>query len=1304
MGRKVSVPSSAEAPYESLLAGSLQGVLIVGAGEVLLANAAAAALLGAAEPAALHGLALTRLFAAEDARRLLRAWPRRAATGAAAEPRRLSASLRTLGGGALPVEVCALPIPWGGAQALQLTLLERADPAALHAERDALRTERDALRGGQEALRAERDESRAAFRHIIDGSLQGIYVHDQHRFLFCNQTFADIFGYDGPEQVLALGDVLQCYALPERERLRGYYQARVGGGRPPVRYEFQGLRKDGSTIWLENQVRVVNWQGQQAILATVIDISERKRAEQELQASEEKYRNVVESTMQAVLIQRDRRALFVNQAFLRLFGFDSAEEVYALESLSVLIAEDDRERLRTYAQARLRGEAAPERYIGHALRRDGSELWVDTDARAVNWQGQRAIQVTAIDVTDRVRAERELDAQRRLLETVFDAIPHPVYVKDRDQRYRMANRALCEALLLDPREVIGRRLDAISALEPTLHAEINAADTRVLESGQAQELHDVAVIHPNGLPGRLNLIKCPLRDEHGHVIGVVGITEDVTERHAAAERLRASERLMRMVFNQLPHLVFVKDREGRYQFVNTAFAAFHGLREEDIVGKQVSNLPVGTVQDTATFLATDRRVMEQGQVVDEPELILTPVGGAPHPYHLQKLPLLDESGAIVGLVGLAQDITARIQAQQELRDSQRLLRTVIDTLPHAVYVKDRQGCFRIANTLTGVYFHRSLDEIIGRTQHEMGGEWTEDKQAVEEADRLVMESGRPIELPEMRLCDADGHTSIRRVVKIPLQDDRGEVTGVVGISEDITERKRVEEELRTSRLLLQSVINLLPLWVFVKDKQRRFQMVNRQMAEDYDIGPDVEPGALIDLGTTITEEERSVIYQLDQRVLDTGERIEVPEVQITLPRGGTRLFRTVRMPLQDAEGAVAGIVGIAEDITERRRTEQAMQQAQKLESLGVLAGGIAHDFNNLLVSILGNASLALLDLSPEAAAKAPLLQIETAGQRAAELCRQMLAYSGKGSFEIASVNLNALIQEMTQLLHVSLARQIQLSCDFEPALPSVEMDPTQIRQVVMNLVLNAAEAIGERAGHVSLRTAVVQADRAVLSGFIQGDRLPEGRYVCLEVSDTGSGIALDTLGRIFDPFFTTKFAGRGLGLAAVLGIVRGHDGAMQVQSVPDVGSTFRMLLPARSGQPTAAQAASGSGPGPDWRGAGVALVVDDDAEVREVLARMLDTLGFQVLAAADGSAALERLRRHGEAVRLVVLDLTMPGLDGEQTLQRLRRMQAALPALIVTGVADRDVQERFAALGAAAVLQKPFTLQGLAERLRALLG
>ena len=383
---------------------------------------------------------------------------------------------------------------------------------------------------------------------------------------------------------------------------------------------------------------------------------------------------------------------------------------------------------------------------------------------------------------------------------------------------------------------------------------------------------------------------------------------------------------------------------------------------------------------------------------------------------------------------------------------------------------------------------------------------------------------------------------------------------------------------------------------------------------------------------------------------------------------------------------------------ERRKLEQQMQHAQKLESLGVLAGGIAHDFNNLLMAVLGNADLALSELPEHSPARENLVDIEKAARRAADLCRQMLAYSGKGRFVIEPVNLNEIIAEMSQLLEVSISKSAALRCHFAPDLPAVEADATQLRQIVMNLLTNASEALGERSGTISLTTGVEVCGPEGPPRTWAGEKLPGGPYVFLEVSDTGCGMDKETVEKIFDPFFTTKFTGRGLGLAAVLGIVRGHRGAMRVYSEPGQGTTFKILLPAVPGP---ARALHPDAPAADWRGSGLVLLVDDEETVRTVGERMLRRAGFDVRLARDGQEALECFRAEGDRIRCVLLDLTMPRMNGEECFRQMRALRPDVRVVLSSGYNEQDAVNRFAGKGLAGFLQKPYHFSRLLEVIRA---
>jgi len=352
------------------------------------------------------------------------------------------------------------------------------------------------------------------------------------------------------------------------------------------------------------------------------------------------------------------------------------------------------------------------------------------------------------------------------------------------------------------------------------------------------------------------------------------------------------------------------------------------------------------------------------------------------------------------------------------------------------------------------------------------------------------------------------------------------------------------------------------------------------------------------------------------------------------------------------------------------------------------------------MGMLGNADLAQLDLPSTHPAQTCLGDIKTAARRAADLCKQLLAYAGMGRFRSEAVNLSALVREMTELLRVTVARA-QLELALAPDLPSVDADPSQMQQIIMNLLTNAADAVGG-SGTITVATGVQSCDRAYLHSPYLNEDLPEGRYVYLEVSDNGCGMDGTTQHRLFDPFFTTKFVGRGLGLAAVLGIVRAHNGTIKVSSEPGRGSSFRVLLPA-SEHPVASQEGEGA-IGESWRGSGTVLVVDDEAAVRDVATRLLSRLGFQVLAAQSGSEALALLEKASEEVRLVLLDLSMPRMNGEQAFSQLHAMAPDLPVILTSGYNETEMARRFTGQGLAGFLQKPYALQDLARKVRDVLG
>lgn len=523
------------------------------------------------------------------------------------------------------------------------------------------------------------------------------------------------------------------------------------------------------------------------------------------------------------------------------------------------------------------------------------------------------------------------------------------------------------------------------------------------------------------------------------------------------------------------------------------------------------------------------------------------------------------------------------------------------------------------------------------------------------------------------------------------------------IEQEVRERTR---QLRASEARLQDILDHSPAVIFLKDPDGRYLLCNEAFARFCG-----RPAADIigrrdeDLFTPVAAQRAR---ENDARVLQAGTPMEFEETRCE--PGDARVLLAHKFPLVDDEGRTYALCGISTDITDRKAAENQrlslernLMEAQKLESLGVLAGGVAHDFNNILTSILGNASLASLDVPASHPAHRPLAQIERASHRAADLCAQLLAYAGRASFVTATLDLSALVRETTQLLELSIGRRGQLELLLADSLPAVIGDPTQLRQVVMNLVLNAADALEGRAdGRVVVRTYCREMQEEDFRAAVRAPRLRAGRYVGLEVADNGAGMPAEVLGRIFEPFFTTKFSGRGLGLAAVLGIVQRHDSALFVESQPGRGTAFRLLFPSTT---LAAIGSATPFEGDDRPLRGTVLVVDDEEPVRAVTRQALTALGLRVLLASDGVSALDLLGTpEGDTIDLVLLDLTMPGLPGDETLRRLRLHRPHLRAIVMSGYSEGETMKRCAALGVVGYLPKPFDVSALRRKLGPHLG
>ncbi len=553
-----------------------------------------------------------------------------------------------------------------------------------------------------------------------------------------------------------------------------------------------------------------------------------------------------------------------------------------------------------------------------------------------------------------------------------------------------------------------------------------------------------------------------------------------------------------------------------------------------------------------------------------------------------------------------------------------------------------------------------------------------------------------------------------RVVR---RDRAGRPLRVAGTHLDITDRKEAEKRIEAANRALHEEQTLFKKGPVVIFKWRR----GAEWPVDY-----VSENALDVIGYDVQSLVSGEISYSEIVFPEDLERVKKEVASFTalgVPSFEHEPYRLVRKDggiiwvadfttvWRDLDGEPTHYLGYVLDITARKRAEEQKQEAearvrhaQKLEGLGVLAGGIAHDFNNILTGILGNADLALHELGPQAPVRRNVEEIVSAARHAAGLARQMLAYSGKGSFVVGPIDINQIVREMAGLLRAASSKKVVSRYEFGDDLPSIEGDETQIRQIVLNLVTNASEAIGDENGVIVLRTGKQFCDRQFLRGSYLHEDQEEGPYIFLEVSDTGCGMDEESKSKIFDPFYTTKFTGRGLGMAAVLGIVRGHGGAIKIDTEEGKGTTIRFLFPVVESEAEVTEALDRSPRVEEWRGSGTVLVVDDDAMIRSLATRMLEHLGFEVITASDGCEAVEIFQDRAETIACVLLDLTMPRMGGEETFSAMRRISADVPVILSSGYNKEIVTEEFSAKGLAGFVQKPYELEALSRAFKNALG
>jgi two-component system cell cycle sensor histidine kinase/response regulator CckA len=784
----------------------------------------------------------------------------------------------------------------------------------------------------------------------------------------------------------------------------------------------------------------------------------------------------------------------------------------------------------------------------------------------------------------------------------------------------------------------------------------------------------------------------------GRVVGSRGVFIDISDRKRSEEALHQAKDYAENLIRTANAIVVVLDAKGSIQVFNEAAERITGYSRTELKDRSwfETLCPRDRYPDVWEIFSR----LQSGNLPKNMENPILTKSGEER-YILWQNNEIEEQGKIVGTISFGIDITERTHASDVLRERQARLDSLFRAAPVGIGITEDHVIVEVNDRIcemTGF----SKEELVGKSARVLYATDQEFDFIRHEKDRQIALKGSGA--VETRWRRKDGVKIDILLSSVPLAEG-GLVHGVTFTALDITERRRGEDALRASEKRYRQLIEMLQEGIWTIDSNANTTFVNSRMAEM--------------LGYTVEEMLGKHLFSfMDDRGVERCNRlldrrfsgIEEQHDFEFLRKDGERIYVCIETaPIMDENGVIVGAIAgvqnrterkLAED--ERRLFETRIRESQKLESLGILAGGVAHDFNNILLAIQGNLEFAVASLPPEAPARESLAEVERAAKRAADLCRQLLAYSGKGRFAIGPLSLSRAIEETARMLAVSISRRAELRLDLAPDLPLIEADAAQIQQVIMNLIVNASEALGEENGAITMSAGTMECDRAYLDGMVNGEHLPEGRYVFLEVTDTGCGMDEETQRKIYDPFFTTKSAGRGLGLPVILGIMRGHGGAIGIRSTVGKGTAFRLVFPASTS--TVEHIEEPAPPSVGWQGSGTVLLVDDEEMVRAVAKRMLEHLGFSVLLASDGVEALEVFRAHLGKISMVILDLTMPRMDGIETLAALHGISGDVKVMLSSGYSEHEISKRFAGKGFSGFIEKPYRISELGDKLRDMLG
>ncbi len=1019
-----------------------------------------------------------------------------------------------------------------------------------------------------------------------------------------------------------------------------------------------------------------------------------QESESELRQDEARFRNIIEaSPVPYAINDDDQNIVYLNAAFIRVFGYTLADiptladwwpKAYPDPDYQQWVA--DEWQVRLARAARDGAEFQPMEL--RICCKDGNVRTAMVTAAQIGDSFNHMHLVILVDITERMQSEKALAESRNLLQTIIDSAPVRIFWKDRESRYLGCNPLFArDAGVEKPEDLIGKDDSRLVWKEQS--SLYRADDCAVMDSGNAK----LAFVEPQTTgDGRhiwLRTSKVPIRDVSNRVIGLLGIYDDVTDQLQAQQRLQESEERLREFTENVNAVFWISTPDKKQvEFVNHAY--------EQIWGRSCASLYANPQSWLDAIHPDDRqRVQEavEGKQLlgtyDEEYRIVRPDGNIRH-VHDFSFVVRNPSGSVYRLIGIAEDVTQRWLAEETVRESEARYRAIVEAQEDAV-------CRWLPDT-TLTFVNSCYQKLFGHGGESLlGAQWISfipesERESVAMTYQELAASPRRLSY-EHTIAASDG--SVRNILwtDIPLLNEQGKCIEFQSVGRDITEYRKAESNYRQlfnanpEPLIVYDPVSM-ELLTFNKSAQRAYGYTTSEIASMH----------LPDL--YFADDVPELIQFLAQMKAKSGMQGATFHVWKHRRKDGSPMWVEVTGHFTEFQGKPVQVLHI-HDISDRKRLEAEqdrlrgqLQQAQKMEAIGQLTGGIAHDFNNILAAILGYTGLALDRFVPDKESKLAsyLKEVQTAGERARDLIAKMLAFSRGAKGESVALDAPPLVKEVVKTLRSVIPSTIELDAHIEEHLPAILSDPVQLHQVIMNLAINARDAIGEH-GRIEIGLHNIGHLHASCDSCHHDI---DGEYVELSFSDTGSGIPPEILRRIFDPFFTTKEVGKGtgMGLSMVHGIMHEHGGHIRVHSVPGKGTTFRLLFPIALARQTEAEPQLLSGK-TNVRASARILVVDDESTVGRMLGEVLEAHGHQPTVLTGGAQALAVFESDPQGYDLVISDQTMPGMSGSELAQQLLAIRPDLPIFLCTGYSDTIDAEGAKKIGVRQYLQKPVSIPGL---------